>query len=158
MFRIGFGTDVHRLSPGIPLIIGGVSIGSEFGAEGHSDADVLLHAVTDAIFGALAEGDIGTHFPNSEERWLNAESGVFLRYAAGMMKDRGYAIANLDCVVHLEAPKLRPYVDPIREFLANTLEVETWAISVKAKTGERVDAVGEGRAIKAEAIALLIKA
>ena len=158
MFRIGFGTDVHRLSPGIPLIIGGVKIESDIGAEGHSDADVLLHAVTDAIFGALAEGDIGTHFPNSEERWLNAESGVFLRYAVGMMKDRGYAIANLDCMVHLEAPKLRPYIDPIREFLANTLEVETSAISVKAKTGERVDAVGEGRAIKAEAIALLIKA
>jgi 2-C-methyl-D-erythritol 2,4-cyclodiphosphate synthase len=155
MFRIGFGTDIHRLIKGPPLIIGGVVIESQVGAKGHSDADVLLHAITDAIFGALAEGDIGTHFPNSEQRWQNAESSVFLRYAAGLMKDRGYAVSNLDCVVHLEAPKLRPYIDSIREFIANTLEVEVSSISVKAKTGEGVDAVGESRAIKAEAIVLL---
>jgi len=157
MFRIGFGTDIHQLKEGLPLIIGGVSIESQVGAKGHSDADVLLHAITDAIFGALAEGDIGTHFPNSEQRWLNAESSVFLRYAIGLMNDRGYSVSNLDCVVHLELPKLRPYIVSIREFIANTLEVEVSSISVKAKTGEAVDAVGELRALKAEAIVLLRK-
>jgi 2-C-methyl-D-erythritol 2,4-cyclodiphosphate synthase len=157
MFRIGFGTDIHRLKEGLPLIIGGVRIESQLGAEGHSDADVLLHAITDSIFGALAEGDIGTHFPNSEQRWLNAESSVFLRYAVGLMNDRGYSVSNLDCIVHLEVPKLRPYIDSIREFIANTLEAEVSSISVKAKTGEAVDAVGELRALKAEAIVLLRK-
>ena len=157
MFRIGFGTDIHRLQKGLPLIIGGVKIGSDLGAEGHSDADVLLHAITDAIFGALAEGDIGTHFPSSEQRWKNAESSVFLRYAVGMMNERGYSIANLDCVVHLEAPKLRSYIDSIREFIANILAVETSSVSVKAKTGEAVDAVGESRAIKAEVTVLIMR-
>ena len=157
MFRIGFGTDIHRLTKGLPLIIGGVAIESDLGVEGHSDADVLLHAITDAIFGALAEGDIGTHFPNSEQRWQNAESSVFLRYAVGLMNERGYSVANLDCVVHLEAPRLRPYIDSIREFVANTIGVEISRVSIKAKTGEGIDSVGESRAIKAEAIVLLVR-
>ena len=157
MFRIGFGTDIHRLTKGLPLIIGGVAIESDLGVEGHSDADVLLHAITDAIFGAIAEGDIGTHFPNSEQRWQNAESSVFLRYAVGLMNERGYSVANLDCVVHLEAPRLRPYIDSIREFVANTIGVEISRVSIKAKTGEGIDSVGESRAIKAEAIVLLVR-
>jgi len=157
MFKIGFGSDIHRLIPGRPLILGGVRIESDLGAEGHSDADALTHAITDAILGALALGDIGTHFPPSDERWRNAESFVFLRFAVGEMKQHGYEIANVDSTVHLEKPKLRPHIDEIRQGLADALEVETNRVSVKAKTGEGVDAVGERRAVKAEAIVLLQK-
>jgi 2-C-methyl-D-erythritol 2,4-cyclodiphosphate synthase len=157
MQRIGFGSDIHKLVVGRPLILGGVVIESDLGADGHSDADALTHAITDAIFGALALGDIGSHFPNSEERWRNAESFVFLRYAVGLMKEYGYAIANVDSTVHLEQPRLRPYIDEIRVGLAEALESETKCISVKAKTGEGVDAVGERRAVRAEATVLLTK-
>jgi 2-C-methyl-D-erythritol 2,4-cyclodiphosphate synthase len=153
--RIGFGSDIHRLVPGRPLILGGVQIESDLGADGHSDADALTHAVTDALLGALALGDIGTHFPPSEERWRNAESFVFLRFAVGEMKQHGYEIVNVDSTVHLEQPKLRPYIDEIRKGLADALEVETNRVSVKAKTGEGVDAVGERRAVRAEAIVSL---
>ena len=149
MYRVGFGNDIHRLVAGRPLTLGGVLIESDLGAEGHSDADVLMHAVTDALLGALALGDIGSHFPNDEERWRNAESSIFLRYAVGLMKERGYTVSNVDSVISLEKPKLRPFIDEMRENLANALEVETNCVSVKAKTGESVDAVGEGIAVKA---------
>jgi 2-C-methyl-D-erythritol 2,4-cyclodiphosphate synthase len=155
MHRIGFGTDIHRLAPGRPLFLGGVRIESDLGADGHSDADALTHAVTDAILGALALGDIGSHFPNTDDRWRNAESFVFLRYAVGLIKERGFSIINADMTVSLEKPKLAPYIETIRESLAGALEIEISQISVKAKTGEMVDAVGESRAIKAEAIVLL---
>lgn len=155
MFRIGFGNDVHQLTASRSLIIGGVVIDSELGAEGHSDADVLLHAITDALLGALALGDIGTHFPNSDERWHNAESIVFLRFAVGLMKQHGYQVANVDSTVDLESPKLRPYIDAMRKGIADALEVETNRVSIKAKTGEGVDAVGEKRAVRAEAVILL---
>jgi 2-C-methyl-D-erythritol 2,4-cyclodiphosphate synthase len=157
MYRIGFGNDIHRLVPGRPLILGGVEIESELGAEGHSDADALTHAITDAIFGAAALGDIGSHFPNSDERWRKAESFVFLRFAAGEAKKRGYSVINVDSTVSLEAPKLRPFIEKMRESLATALEVTHDRISVKAKTGEGVDAVGERRAVRAEAIVLLEK-
>jgi 2-C-methyl-D-erythritol 2,4-cyclodiphosphate synthase len=155
MFRIGFGSDIHRLVPGRPLILGGVRVESDLGADGHSDADALTHAITDAILGALALGDIGTHFPPSDERWRHAESFVFLRFAVGEMKQHGYEIANVDSTVHLESPKLRPYIDEIRKGLADALEAETNRVSVKAKTSEGVDAVGERRAVRAEAIVCL---
>ena len=155
MYRIGQGSDIHRLVAGRPLIIGGVQLDSELGAEGHSDADVLLHAITDALLGALALGDIGSHFPNSEERWLNAESSVFLRNSVGLAKERGYEVVNLDATVHLEHPKLRPYIENIRTGLALVLEVEHMQISVKAKTGEGVDAVGGRHAVRADAVVLL---
>lgn len=157
MFRIGFGNDIHRLVEGSPLILGGITIESELVAEGHSDADALTHAITDAILGALALGDIGTHFPNSDERWHNAESFTFLRFAVDLMKERGYEIANIDSTVSLETPKLRTYIDQMRSSLAIALEVELNCISVKAKTGEGVDAVGEKRAIRADAVVLLRK-
>jgi len=156
MFKIGFGSDVHRLTGGGKLILGGIEIDSDMGADGHSDADALTHAITDAILGALSLGDIGTHFPNTDERWRNAESFVFLRFAVGLMKEHGYELANLDSTVHLERPKLRPYIDRIRESLSVALEVEMNCVSVKAKTGEGVDAVGEMKAVKAEAAVLLI--
>lgn len=158
MARIGFGSDIHRLVTGRPLIIGGVEIDSDIGADGHSDADVLLHAVTDALLGALAEGDIGSHFPPSDERWRNAESLVFLRFAVGLMKEAGYKVANLDSTVHLERPKLRPSIDEIRHQIADALEVETARISVKAKTGEGVDAVGKREAVRADCVILLERA
>jgi 2-C-methyl-D-erythritol 2,4-cyclodiphosphate synthase len=158
MFRVGFGNDIHRLVAGPRLIIGGIEIESELGAEGHSDADVLLHAVTDALLGALALGDIGTHFPNTDERWLNAESSIFLGYAFGLAKSRGYAVANVDSTVNLEKPKLLPHIDAMRENIASALEIELSQVSVKAKTGEKVDAVGEGKAVRAEAVVLLIQA
>lgn len=153
--RIGFGTDIHRLVEGRPLLIGGVEIPSAFGAEGHSDADVLLHAVTDAILGALALGDIGSHFSDRDERWKDADSMVFMREAARLMREGGYRIGNVDATVDLERPKLRPHVDRMRSNLAGALETDAKRISVKAKTGEGLGAVGEGRAIRAAACVLL---
>lgn len=155
MFRIGFGNDIHRLAAGRPLILGGVRIESDFGAEGHSDADALLHAVTDAILGALALGDIGSHFSDKDERWKNADSKMFLKEAMRMIKERGSQVINVDSTISLEAPKLRPHIEAMRENLAAILEIEAARVSVKAKTGEKVDAVGESRAIKAEAVVLL---
>ena len=155
MYRIGYGNDVHRLVEGRPLILGGVEIDSPRGAEGHSDADALTHAITDAILGALALGDIGTHFSDKDERWKDADSFVFLRFVAGLMKERGYAVVNIDSTISLERPKLRPYIEQMRENLAIALEVETNRISIKAKTGEGVDAVGSGTAIRADAVVML---
>ena len=157
MFRIGFGNDIHRLEENCPLILGGVEIPSEKGAVGHSDADALAHAVTDAIFGALALGDIGSHFSDKDERWKNADSFVFLAEAVRMMKEKGYKIENVDSTISLETPKLRPFIDKMRENLARVLEIEIGNVSVKAKTGEKLDSVGEGKAIKAEAVVLLKK-
>ena len=156
MQRIGFGTDIHRLIAGRPLVLGGVVIESALGADGHSDADVLMHAATDAVLGALALGDLGTHFPNDEERWRNVESSQFLLYAHGLIKQRGYVVANLDAVVDLEKPKLRPFIDQMRANLATVLDIDIDQVSVKAKTGEKVDAVGEQRAVRAEVVVLLV--
>jgi len=155
MYRIGFGNDIHRLIKGRRLILGGVEIESDLGADGHSDADALTHAITDAIFGSIALGDIGAHFPNSDERWRDAESFVFLRFAVGEVKKLGYSIVNVDATVSLEEPKLRPYIERMREGLAKALEVTHDRISIKAKTGEGMDAVGERRAVRAEAVVML---
>lgn len=157
MFRIGYGNDIHRLEAGKPLILGGVSIDSTRGAVGHSDADCLTHAVTDAILGALALGDIGQHFSDKDERWRNADSFVFLRYTIGLMKEKGFRVVNLDSTVSLETPRLRPFINAMRENLANALDVETDCLSVKAKTGEKVDAVGKSEAVRVEAVVLLEK-
>ena len=155
--RIGFGNDIHRLEEGIPLIIGGVTIPSKFGAFGHSDADVLLHAVTDAILGALALGDIGSHFSDKDERWEGANSFVFMREAFRLMTENGYKVGNLDSIINLQKPKLRDYINVMKSNLAKELEVEENQISVKAKTGEGLDSVGTSQAIKAEACILLVK-
>ena len=157
MFRIGFGNDLHRLVEGKPLILGGIEIPSEKGAEGHSDADALLHAVTDAILGALALGDIGSHFSDKDERWKGANSLIFLNEAVQMMKEKGFEIVNLDSTISLEKPKLRPHIDSMRENLSKNLEISLDCVSVKAKTGEKIGAIGENRAIKAEVIILLEK-
>lgn len=157
MFRIGIGHDTHRLARDRKLILGGVALESEFGAEGHSDADALTHAVIDAILGALARGDIGAHFPDTDPRWRNVDSLELLRHVVELARADDYRIVNVDSVVHLESPRLRPHIDRMRERLAAALDTDIANVSVKAKTGERVDAVGEGRAVQAQAIALLEK-
>ena len=157
MFRIGFGTDVHRLVAGRKLVIGGIEIPSEIGAEGHSDADVLMHALTDALLGALALGDIGLHFPNTDERWRGADSYRFVRHALRLVNELGYEPVNVDSTIELETPKLRPHIDSIRRNIAVALDLSFNCISVKAKTGEKVDAVGESTAIRAQAVVLLAK-
>jgi 2-C-methyl-D-erythritol 2,4-cyclodiphosphate synthase len=155
MFRIGQGSDIHRLESGKPLILGGVAIESELGAVGHSDADALSHAVTDAILGALALGDIGSHFSDKDERWRGADSFVFLRYVVGLMKEKGFKVVNADSTISLEKPRLRPFIDAMRGNLAIVLEVSADCVSVKAKTGEKVDSVGRSEAIRADAVVLL---
>ena len=155
--RIGFGNDIHRLETGQPLILGGVEIESEFGAVGHSDADALLHAITDAILGALALGDIGSHFSDIDERWKNADSSVFLAEAVRLMKAENYKIANVDSVINLEKPKLRPHIEKMRANVARILESQLTQVSIKAKTGEKVGAVGNSLAVRAEAVVLLTK-
>ena len=158
MFRIGIGHDTHRLASGLPLVLGGVRIESERGAEGHSDADALAHAITDAILGALCEGDIGAHFPDSDPRWKDADSLQLLARVVWLASQSGYKVVNVDANVSLERPRLRPHIQEMREKLAGVLSVEAGCVSVKAKTGEGVDAVGEGRAIVAQAIVLLGRA
>lgn len=157
MIRIGYGSDTHRLVSGKRLLVGGVEIDSEFGADGHSDADVLLHAITDAILGAFALGDIGTHFSNSDDRWRDQDSFVFLTFAVEKMRTLGYSISNIDSTVHLERPKLAPIILEARKRIALAIGIDESQISIKAKTGEGVDAVGEGRAIRAEAIVSCLK-
>jgi 2-C-methyl-D-erythritol 2,4-cyclodiphosphate synthase len=155
--RTGLGWDVHRLSVGRPLILGGVTVPSELGLEGHSDADILSHAITDALLGAAALGDIGMHFPDTDPRWKGADSLLFLAHAAGLVRDLGFTIVNVDSTVILERPKLKDYRQPIRESLARTLEMDVDRVSVKFKTAERVGPVGEGRSAEAQAIVTLAR-
>ena len=155
--RTGLGWDVHRITAGRPMILGGVTVPCEFGFEGHSDADVLAHAITDAILGAAALGDIGMHFPDSDPRWKGCDSLVFLRHAHDLAKQRGYRIVNVDSTVILERPKLKDYRQPIRERLAETLGLELDRVSVKFKTAEKVGPVGEGRSAESQAIVTLEK-
>ena len=154
-YRTGLGWDVHRTAPGKPLIVGGLTIPCEFGLEGHSDADVLLHAVTDALLGAAALGDIGMHFPDTDPKWKGAGSMLFLQHAHRLVQDAGYRIANVDSTVILEKPKLKDFRLPMRESLAKGLGVEADRVSVKFKTAEKIGPVGEGRSVEAQAIVTL---
>ena len=153
--RIGQGWDTHRLIAGRPLILGGVTVPSEFGLDGHSDADILSHAITDALLGAAALGDIGMHFPDNDPQWKNADSKQFLAFAAWLIRDKGYEILNVDTTVILERPKLKDYRLDIREALAKTIGIELGCVSVKFKTAERVGPVGEGKSAEAQAIVLI---
>lgn len=155
MFRIGIGSDTHRLVSGRPLILGGVTIPFERGSQGHSDGDALAHALTDAILGALCEGDIGVHFPDSDSQWEHADSLQLLARVVWLAKERGYEIANVDATVVLERPKLREHIAAMREKLAATMSTDVSAVSVKAKTAEGLDAVGQGEAVTAQAVVLL---
>jgi 2-C-methyl-D-erythritol 2,4-cyclodiphosphate synthase len=156
-FRVGQGWDVHRLVPGRPLILGGVTIPCDFGFEGHSDADVLSHAITDALLGALALGDIGMHFPDTDPRWKDVDSLQFLRHARELVAAKGYIISNVDSTVILERPKLKDFRIAIREKLAETLGLDAEQVSVKFKTAERVGPVGEGKSGETQAIVCLVK-
>lgn len=157
MFRIGIGHDTHRLAEGRSLILGGVTVESVCGAEGHSDADALAHAVADAILGALCEGDLGVHFPDRDPQWKDADSLQLLARVMWLAGERGYAVINLDATIMLERPRLRPYVEEMRENLARVLGVSAGCVSIKAKTGEGLDAVGQGQAITVQSVVLLTR-
>jgi 2-C-methyl-D-erythritol 4-phosphate cytidylyltransferase/2-C-methyl-D-erythritol 2,4-cyclodiphosphate synthase len=153
--RAGTGYDLHRLVAGRPLILGGVTIPSERGALGHSDADVVCHSLTDAILGAAGLGDIGRHFPDSDPRWKDANSIDLLRQVAGLIAGEGFVIGNVDVTVILESPKIRDHVDAMRAAVAAAIGIDVARVSIKGKTNEGVDAVGRGEAIAAHAIALI---
>ena len=153
--RIGEGYDVHALVPGRKLIIGGVTIPYHLGLLGHSDADVLLHAITDALLGAAGLGDIGQHFPDTDARFEGADSGELLQQARQSVQARGWAVVNVDCTVIAQAPKLAPHRDAIRQSIATLLAVELEQINVKGKTTERLGFVGRGEGIAASAVCLL---
>ena len=155
MFRIGTGHDTHRLAEGLPLVLGGVRVESARGAEGHSDADALSHAITDAVLGAMCEGDIGVHFPDRDPRWKDADSLQLLARVMWLASERGYRVVNADATVLIERPRLRPYVQEMRQRLAEVLDVQLDCVSVKAKSGEGLDAVGEWRAVTVQAVVLL---
>jgi 2-C-methyl-D-erythritol 2,4-cyclodiphosphate synthase len=155
MFRIGIGNDTHRLVEGRPLMLGGVHIAADRGGDGHSDADVLLHAIADAILGALCEGDLGVHFPDSDPQWKDSNSLQLLSRVVWLGHERGVQIVNVDATIMLETPHLRPYVLSMRENIADVLGVEVSCVSVKAKTGEGLEAVGKGLAVCAQAVVLI---
>ena len=155
MFRIGIGNDIHRLVEGRPLMLGGVHVAYERGGEGHSDADALLHAISDAVLGALCEGDLGMHFPDSDPQWKGVSSSQLLSHVVELAHERGKHIVNVDATIMIEDPKMRPYVLTMRENIAEIVGVELGCVSVKAKTGEGLDAVGQGHAVSAQAIVLL---
>ena len=154
--RIGFGYDSHRFAEGRRLVLGGVEFPGERGLDGHSDADALLHAVIDALLGAAALGDIGSHFPDDDPRWKDADSAKLLEAVVAEVCAAGYRIVNLDATVVCERPKLRPHIDAIRARLAEALGVSVSAVSVKAKTNEGMDAVGEGKGIAVHCVTLLL--
>lgn len=154
-FRVGIGNDLHRLAPGRKLILGGVRIPFEKGPVGHSDGDALIHAFCDALLGAAALGDIGHHFPDTSRRWRNASSLLFLRHVRRLLGQAGYAIVNVDATVGLERPKLAPSIARMVKKVAAALDIKPSQVSIKAKTGEGLDALGRGEAVRADAVALI---
>ncbi len=158
MVRVGFGFDVHRLVEGRELWLGGVLIPHSVGALGHSDADVLLHALCDALLGAAALGDIGQHFPDTDMRWKGADSKVLLREVVRIIGEHGWKVGNVDCTLILERPKIMPHVPAMRAVLAPLLGVEVDAVSIKATTNEKMGFVGREEGVAAHAVALITKA
>ncbi len=156
-FRIGQGMDVHRTALGRKLVLGGVMIECGFGLLGHSDADVLCHAITDALLGSLALGDIGTHFPDTDPKYKGADSTLLLKQAYALVMERGYFIVNLDCTVVTERPKLKPVIPQIQARVAELLQLDTDCVSIKAKTAEKLGDVGAGRAMEAYCTVLISK-
>ena len=154
--RIGQGFDIHALVAGRKLIIGGVHIPNERGLAGHSDADVLIHAICDALIGAAGLGDIGTHFPDTDPRYAGADSRVLLREVARLVASMGLRIANVDSTIIAQAPKMAPHIGRMRQNIAVDLGIEEGAVNVKAKTAERLGTLGRGEGIAAEAIALVV--
>lgn len=155
--RIGYGYDIHRLEEGYPLTLGGVTIPFEKGLVGHSDADVLLHAITDALLGACALGDIGNHFPDSDDKYENIDSRILLRDVIELIEQEGCKLVNVDATVVAEQPKLASYISKMREQIAEDLKVNKDQVSVKATTSEGLGFEGEGKGISVRAVALLTK-
>jgi 2-C-methyl-D-erythritol 2,4-cyclodiphosphate synthase len=155
-FRIGQGWDVHALVPGRPLVVGGVPIPAAHGLLGHSDGDVLLHAITDALLGAAALGDIGRHFPDTDPRWKGADSRALLGAAAAKVREAGWEPGNVDCTVIAQAPRMAPHLPRMVATIAAAIGLEAGCVNVKAKTGERLGFVGRGEGIAAEAVVLLV--
>lgn len=154
-FRIGNGYDVHALAPGLPLVLGGVRIESEFGCVAHSDGDVAIHALCDALLGAVAAGDIGKHFPDSSEAFKGIDSKILLSKTMDILKGKGYHVVNADITIAMQAPKLAPYIDRMRESLAAVMGIETENVSVKATTTEHLGFVGRGEGCEAYAVVLV---
>jgi 2-C-methyl-D-erythritol 2,4-cyclodiphosphate synthase len=154
--RVGEGWDVHALVAGRPLVLGGVTIPHSHGLAGHSDADALLHAITDALLGGAALGDIGRHFPDTDERFAGADSHRLLAEAAGRVRAAGWDIVNVDSTVVAQAPRMAPHIDAMRERIAQALSIAVDRVNVKAKTAEKMGPVGEGRAIETRAVCLLV--
>ncbi|MFL8938805.1 2-C-methyl-D-erythritol 2,4-cyclodiphosphate synthase [Rossellomorea oryzaecorticis] len=157
MFRIGQGFDVHQLTEGRPLIMGGITIPYEKGLMGHSDADVLLHAVADACLGAVAAGDIGKHFPDTDPEFKDADSAKLLQHVWMLVKDEGYELGNIDCTIIAQKPKMAPYIDQMRERIAELLEADTNQVNVKATTSEKLGFTGRGEGIAAQTTVLIQK-
>ena len=157
MYRIGQGFDIHKLVEDRKLILGGIELEYEKGLLGHSDADALAHSIIDALFGALALGDIGTHFPDNDPKYKDIDSMILLKEAYELVKKEGYIINNLDNTIFAQAPKMKPYIPQIQENLAKILGIEKNIISIKAKTMEEQDSVGEKKAISTQSIVLLRK-
>ena len=155
MYRIGIGYDIHKLTTGRDLIIGGVKITHEKGLLGHSDADVLIHAIIDAMLGALALSDIGTIFPDTSELYKDADSTVLFSDVYNLIKEKKYVIENIDSNIIAQQPKMMPYIPKMKEVLCKILEIETDRLSIKAKTNEKMDAVGQELAIEAQAVVLM---
>lgn len=155
MLRVGEGWDIHALVADRPLILGGVHVPFDKGLQGHSDADALLHAITDAVLGAAALGDIGTHFPDTDARWKGADSRQLLANAMALVRAQGWALSNVDATVIAQAPRLRPYIEAMRASIAQTLCVAVTQVNVKAKTAEKMGPVGQGQAMEARAVVLL---
>ena len=155
--RIGQGIDIHQLEVGTPLIIGGVSIPYSKGSRGHSDGDVLYHAIVDAIFGALGLGDIGRHFPSDNERFKNADSGEFLEYAQNLMYEKGFSLINIDTTVIIQEPQLSTYIIEMRKNIANILSISIDRVSVKATTTDHMGFIGSKEGLSAIAVVLLSK-
>ncbi|MGD6818632.1 2-C-methyl-D-erythritol 2,4-cyclodiphosphate synthase [Metabacillus sp. 84] len=157
MIRIGQGFDVHQLTEGRPLIIGGIEIPYEKGLLGHSDADVLLHTVADACLGAIGEGDIGRHFPDTDPEFKDADSAKLLQHVWNLVKDRGYRLGNADCTIIAQKPKMAPYIGQMQERIASLLEADPSQVNVKATTTEKLGFTGRGEGIASQAAVLLIK-
>ncbi len=157
MYRIGLGYDIHKLTEGRDLIIGGVKITHEKGLLGHSDADVLIHTIIDAMLGALALADIGTLFPDTDPKYKNIDSTILLKHVYELIQTKGYAIENIDSNIIAQRPKMMPYIPKMKETLCQILNIEEDRLSIKAKTNEKMDAVGQEQAIQANASVLLKK-
>lgn len=156
--RIGAGFDAHQLETGTPLIIGGVSIPFPKGSKGHSDGDVLYHAIVDALLGTLALGDIGSHFPSEDDKWKDADSSQFVSHALSLIKAKGYIVGNVDATVILQQPKISPYIKEMRNNISSLLEIDIDSISVKATTTDTLGFTGKGEGLAASANLLLHKA